>query len=140
MIVDKKKPQHVPYVHQDFPTYRYHPDGRAMKVLTPEQLSALPEEWRDTPYRAKAVQVKRSDITEAEAEQAIQAALDEQKAKFSKAYGKLEADYKTLSESHSKLLDEHNKLVQMVNQPPAQAPAQSVAESVGSVEGSGKKK
>jgi hypothetical protein len=48
--IDYRANENKPYVHQNYPSCRYHPDGSMFLAKNEEQDKALVPPWRDTPY------------------------------------------------------------------------------------------
>lgn len=49
--MNQNKPTAKPYVHQPFPSCRYHSDGRCVIIQNPDEEQALGPGWEDSPAK-----------------------------------------------------------------------------------------
>jgi hypothetical protein len=87
-----------PYVHQKFPSFRFHPDGRAVVVRNePEEQDQCPpaDGWATTPFPPKPRAAPPRDLT-----------LEEMKVE----HLKLQAAYSKLSQEHAEMHLAHEDL------------------------------
>lgn len=64
--MDKETKERVerPYVFQEFPKMKHHPDGRTATVNSSHEESALGEDWCNTPQQALDERAKRDRAAE----------------------------------------------------------------------------
>lgn len=96
------------YVHQAYPSTRFHPDGRDMTVASEEDDATrcpAAEGWRNKPYPPKPVTASKPEPTLAE----LKADLAEKIWAFNRSWGDLTLEHenlKTAYASQQKLLEE----------------------------------
>jgi hypothetical protein len=92
----------VPYVHQAWPTTRYHPNGDAKVVCNEEELADLGPEWREFPYPAKK--------TVAALAPAETVALSERHLALQEAHASLQASHDALANDKATLQQQVEEL------------------------------
>ncbi len=91
--------EHIRYVHQPFPSMRFHPDGREQAVTDPEddaQRCPQSEGWTDKPFPPKPKPAPVKELTVAD----MQAKLEAQAATFDKSWTELVAERDALKKEN----------------------------------------
>lgn len=102
-------------MNQQYPAWRYAPDGTSRLVHSADQDAALGKEWRDKPYRAATVTDEpvaaakpdpRVDELSKEIER-VKAAFDHSWKRLNEEHDELKAKHAQLADTHQTLTDEH---------------------------------
>lgn len=102
MMPSRSAMDKIPYVHQSYPSHRFHEDGREVIVTSEyDEQDRCPENegWVKTPFPPKPKPVEEPEPTQID----LKVRLAEQTHHFNKSWDQLTVTHESLQDEHKKL-------------------------------------